>query len=109
MDTESFKVLEYEKITNWLASFASSIRGKERCRRPERRAPRQIGTNIALAPFLLQLADHSAEGEKENSAEKDGSDHTVTLPFCDSYFDGHLMRSLSALNVPSAYLPTATI
>ncbi|EJO21373.1 MutS2 family protein [Selenomonas sp. FOBRC6] len=32
MDTESFKVLEYEKITNWLASFAASVRGKERCR-----------------------------------------------------------------------------
>ena len=32
MDTESFKVLEYEKITNWLALFASSVRGKERCR-----------------------------------------------------------------------------
>lgn len=32
MDTESFKVLAYEKITNWLAAFASSVRGKERCR-----------------------------------------------------------------------------
>ena len=32
MDTESFKVLEYEKITNWLASFASTMRGKELCR-----------------------------------------------------------------------------
>ena len=32
MDTESFKVLEYGKITNWLASFASTICGKELCR-----------------------------------------------------------------------------
>lgn len=32
MDTESFKVLEYEKITNWLALFASTMRGKELCR-----------------------------------------------------------------------------
>ena len=32
MDTESFKVLEYGKITNWLASFASTMRGKELCR-----------------------------------------------------------------------------
>ena len=32
MDTDAFKVLEYEKITNWLADFASSMRGKERCR-----------------------------------------------------------------------------
>ena len=32
MDTDSFKVLEYEKITNWLAAFASTIRGKELCR-----------------------------------------------------------------------------
>ena len=32
MDTDSFKVLEYEKITNWLAGFASTIRGKELCR-----------------------------------------------------------------------------
>ena len=32
MDTASFKVLEYEKITHWLASFAASVRGKERCR-----------------------------------------------------------------------------
>ena len=32
MDTESFKVLEYEKITNWLAAFAASVQGKERCR-----------------------------------------------------------------------------
>ena len=32
MDTESFKVLEYGKITNWLASFASTMCGKELCR-----------------------------------------------------------------------------
>ena len=32
MDTESFKVLEYEKITNWLAAFAATMQGKERCR-----------------------------------------------------------------------------
>lgn len=32
MDTESFKVLEYGKITNWLASFASTICGKQLCR-----------------------------------------------------------------------------
>ena len=32
MDTESFKVLEYEKITSWLADFASTMRGKELCR-----------------------------------------------------------------------------
>jgi len=32
MDTESFKVLEYGKITNWLAAFAASVQGKERCR-----------------------------------------------------------------------------
>ena len=32
MDTASFKVLEYGKITNWLASFASTICGKELCR-----------------------------------------------------------------------------
>ena len=32
MDTESFKVLEYGKITNWLASFASTRCGKELCR-----------------------------------------------------------------------------
>ena len=32
MDTESFKVLEYGKITNWLASFASTLCGKELCR-----------------------------------------------------------------------------
>ena len=32
MDTESFNVLEYEKITNLLASFASSRFGKEQCR-----------------------------------------------------------------------------
>ena len=32
MDTESFKVLEYGKIANWLAAFAASVQGKERCR-----------------------------------------------------------------------------
>ena len=32
MDTESFKVLEYGKIANWLAAFATSVQGKERCR-----------------------------------------------------------------------------
>ena len=32
MDTESFKVLEYGKITNWLAAFAATMQGKERCR-----------------------------------------------------------------------------
>ena len=32
MDTESFKVLEYEKIKNWLAAYASSASGKELCR-----------------------------------------------------------------------------
>ena len=32
MDTEAFKVLEYEKIKDRLASFASSMRGKELCR-----------------------------------------------------------------------------
>ena len=32
MDTASFKVLEYGKITNWLASFASTMCGKELCR-----------------------------------------------------------------------------
>ena len=32
MDTESFKVLEYGKITNWLASFAFTMCGKELCR-----------------------------------------------------------------------------
>ena len=32
MDTESFKVLEYEKIKNWLAAYASSAGGKELCR-----------------------------------------------------------------------------
>lgn len=32
MDTESFKVLEYEKIKSWLAAYASSAGGKELCR-----------------------------------------------------------------------------
>ena len=32
MDTESFKILEYGKIANWLAAFAASVQGKERCR-----------------------------------------------------------------------------
>ena len=32
MDSEAFKVLEYEKIKDRLASFASSMRGKELCR-----------------------------------------------------------------------------
>ena len=32
MDTESFKVLEYGKITNWLAVFAATMQGKECCR-----------------------------------------------------------------------------
>ena len=32
MDTESFKVLEYGKITNWLAAFAATMQGKECCR-----------------------------------------------------------------------------
>lgn len=32
MDTEAFKVLEYEKVTHWLASFASTMQGKELCR-----------------------------------------------------------------------------
>ena len=31
MDTESFKVLAYEKITDWLASCATSVRGRELC------------------------------------------------------------------------------
>lgn len=31
MDTESFKALEYEKITILLAGFASTVRGKELC------------------------------------------------------------------------------
>ena len=32
MDTESFKVFEYEKITNLLAAFSATIQGKEFCR-----------------------------------------------------------------------------
>ena len=32
MDTESFKVLEYGKIKNWLAVFAATMQGKECCR-----------------------------------------------------------------------------
>jgi mutS2 family protein len=75
MDSEAFKVLEYEKIKERLASFASSMRGKELCR-----------TMMPLSDFdaVLRLQAETAEAVSVL--------HMQTPPFGGIYDVRHMLQ-----------------